>query len=137
MEREVLEQIIATSSSQQEDGLRVKIGETLKSVDSQNLIAFFSGIQICLKITCSLSHPAPPSTWPGSLATHQKAAATCSTEGLLVMRTSLITAGLVMLTTSLITGGLMIVTWSILSSHLTGLHSLARSTHESNASPIL
>merc|ERR1711962_1189677 len=25
---------------------------------------------------CSLSHPAPPSTWPGSLATHQKAAAT-------------------------------------------------------------
>ena len=33
MEREVLEQIIATSSSQHEDGLRVKIGETLKSVD--------------------------------------------------------------------------------------------------------
>ena len=76
MESEVLEQIMATSSSQHEDGLRVKIGETLKSVDSQNLIAFFSGTQICLKITCSLSHPAPPSTWPGSLATHQKAAAT-------------------------------------------------------------
>ena len=76
MEREVLEQIIATSSSQHEDGLRVKIGETLESVDSQNLTPFFSGTQICLKITCSLSHPAPPSTWPGSLATHQKAAAT-------------------------------------------------------------
>ena len=34
MVREVLEQSLATSSSQQDDGLRVKIGETLGNIQS-------------------------------------------------------------------------------------------------------
>ena len=39
MVREVLEQSLATSSSQQDDGLRVKIGETLGRKNIQSLVS--------------------------------------------------------------------------------------------------
>ena len=48
MLREVLEQSIATSSSQQDDGLRVKIGETLGGTNIQSLIGEDQGqVNLC------------------------------------------------------------------------------------------